>query len=94
MADAVSALPFTTEFQVKPDQTGVIDLFHKWRLLHGNEARILFIRSILVSNCQTAMISFFAFFLLSLGLVLKVSFRVRFRIWISLLFSDFSKDQT
>ena len=48
----------------------VIDLFHKWRLLHGNEARILFSQSILVSNYQTDMISFLAFFLLSI----RVSF--------------------
>ena len=63
-----------------------IDLFHKWRLLHGNEARMLFSQSILVSNYQTDMISFLAFLLLSI--------RVRFRIWIILLFSDFSKDKT
>ena len=36
-----------------------IDLFHKCRLLHGNEARMLFFQSILVSNYQTNMISFF-----------------------------------
>ena len=47
-----------------------IDLFHKWRLLHGNEARMLFSQSILVSNCQTDMISFWAFFLVSI----RVSF--------------------
>ena len=47
-----------------------IDLFHKWRLLHGNEARMLFSQSILVSNYQTDMISFLAFFLLSI----RVSF--------------------
>ena len=41
-----------------------IDLFHKWRLLHGNEARMLFSQWILVSNYQTDMISFLAFFLL------------------------------
>ena len=64
------------------------DLFHKWRVLHENEACMLFSQSILVSNYQTDMISFLAFFLLSI----RVSFRVR--IWIILLFSDFSKDKT
>ena len=48
----------------------LIDVFHKWRLWHGNEARMLFSRSILVSNYQTDMISFLAFFLLSI----RVSF--------------------
>ena len=43
-----------------------IDLFHKWRLLHGNEARILFSQSILVSNYQTDMISFLAYSLSSI----------------------------
>ena len=33
-----------------------INLFHKWRLLHGNEASMLFSQSILVSNYQTDMI--------------------------------------
>ena len=47
---------------------------------------MLFSRSILVSNYQTNMISFLAFFLLSI--------RVRVRIWIILLFSAFSKDKT
>ena len=47
-----------------------IDLFHNCRLLHGNEARMLFSQSILVSNYQSDMISFFAFFLLSI----RVSF--------------------
>ena len=69
-----------------------IDLFHKWRLWHGNEIHMLFSQSILVSNYQTDMISFFL--LSMLGLVFKVSFTVRFRIWIILLFSDFSKDKT
>ena len=32
-----------------------IDVLHKWRLRHGNEARMLFSRSILVSNYQTDM---------------------------------------
>ena len=59
---------------------GYIDLFHKWRLLHENEARMLFSQSILVSNYQTDLISFLAFYLLSIRLVFKVSFRVRFRI--------------
>ena len=45
---------------------------------------MLFSRSILVSNYQTNMISFLAFFLLS----------IRVRIWIILLFSAFSKDKT
>ena len=44
--------------------------FHKWRLLYGNEARMLFSQWILVSNYQTDMISFLAFFLLSI----RVSF--------------------
>ena len=57
-----------------------IDVFHKWRLWHGNEARMLFSQSILVSNYQTDLISFLAFYLLSIRLVFKVSFRVRFRI--------------
>ena len=43
-----------------------IDLFHKWRLLNGNEARILFSQSILVSNYQTDKISFLAYSLLSI----------------------------
>ena len=43
-----------------------VDLFHKWRLLHGNEARILFSQSILVSNYQTDKISFLAYSLLSI----------------------------
>ena len=30
-----------------------IDVFHKWRLWHGNEACMLFSRSRLVSNYQT-----------------------------------------
>ena len=47
-----------------------IDVFHKWRLWHGNEARMLFSQSILVSNYQTDMISFLAFLLLSI----RVSF--------------------
>ena len=34
----------------------IIERFHKWLLLHGNEARMLFIRPILVSNYQTDMI--------------------------------------
>ena len=55
---------------------------------------MLFSRWIFVSNYQTDMISFLAFFLLSIGLVFMVSFTVRFRIWIILLFSDFSKDKT
>ena len=67
-----------------------IDVFHKWRLLHGNEARMLFSQSILVSNYQTDMISYH----IISSLVFKVSFRVRFRVWIILLFSDFSKDKT
>ena len=62
------------------------------RLWHGNEVHMLFSQSILVSNYQTDMISFFL--LSMLGLVFKVSFTVRFRIWIILLFSDFSKDKT
>ena len=32
-----------------------IDLFHKWRVLHENEARMLFSQSILVSNYQTSV---------------------------------------
>ena len=46
------------------------DLFHKWRLLHENEARMLLSQSILLSNYQIDMISFFAFSLLSI----RVSF--------------------
>ena len=38
-----------------------IDVFHKWRLWHGNEARMLFSRSILVSNYQTDMFLCFIF---------------------------------
>ena len=53
---------------------------------------MLFSQSILVSNYQTDMISFLAFFLLSIRVSFKVSFRVRFKI--ILLFSDFSKDKT
>ena len=55
--------------------TAKIDLFHRCRLLHGNEFRMLFSQSILDSNYQTDMISFFA-----LTLVFKVSLRVKFRI--------------
>ena len=44
--------------------------FHKWRLLHANEARMLFSQSMLVSNYKIDMISFLAFFLLSI----RVSF--------------------
>ena len=44
--------------------------FHEWRLLHGNEARLLFNQSILFSNYQTDMITFLAFFLLCI----RVSF--------------------
>ena len=51
-------------------QQELIELFHKWRLLHGNEARMLFSQWIFVSNYQTDMISFWAFFLLSI----RVSF--------------------
>ena len=40
---------------------GGIDVFHKWRLWHGNEARMLFSRSILVSNYQTDMFLCFIF---------------------------------
>ena len=47
-----------------------IDVFHKWRLWHGDEARMLFSQSILVSNYQTDMISFLAFSLLRI----RVSF--------------------
>ena len=47
-----------------------IDVFHKWRLWHGNDARMFFSRSILVSNYQTDMISFLAFSRLSI----RVSF--------------------
>ena len=57
-----------------------IDLFHKWRLLHGNEARILFSQSILVSNYQTDRYHFEHFSFQALGLVFKVRFRVRLRI--------------
>ena len=32
-----------------------IDIFHKWRRWHGNEARMLFSRSVLVFNYQTDM---------------------------------------
>ena len=32
-----------------------LDVFHKWRIFHGNEARMLFSRSILVYNYQTDM---------------------------------------
>ena len=39
----------------------VIDVFHKWKLCHGNEARMLFSRSILVSNYQTDMFLCFIF---------------------------------
>ena len=39
----------------------LIDVFHKWRLWHGNEARILFSQSILVSNYQTDMLLCFIF---------------------------------
>ena len=38
-----------------------IDVFHKWRLWHRNEARMLFSRSILVSNYQTDMFLCFIF---------------------------------
>ena len=38
-----------------------IDLFHKWRLLHENEARMLFGQSILVSNYQTDIFLCFIF---------------------------------
>ena len=38
-----------------------IDVFHKWRLWHGNEARILFSQSLLVSNYQTDMFLCFIF---------------------------------
>ena len=47
----------------------IMDLFHKWRFLHGNEARMVFSQSILVSNYQTD-ISFLAFSLL----IIRVSF--------------------
>ena len=47
-----------------------IDLFHKWLLLHGNEACMLFSQSILVSNYQTDMKSFWAFSLL----IIRISF--------------------
>ena len=50
--------------------TANIDLFHRCRLLHGNEFRMLFSQSILDSNYQTEMKSFFA-----LTLVFKVSLR-------------------
>ena len=39
----------------------IIDVFHKWRLWHGNEARMLFSRSILVSNYQTDIFLCFIF---------------------------------
>ena len=38
-----------------------IDVFHKWRLWHGNEARMFFSWSILVSNYQTDMFLCFIF---------------------------------
>ena len=38
-----------------------IDVFHKWTLWHGDEARMLFSRSILVSNHQTDMFLCFIF---------------------------------
>ena len=38
-----------------------IDVFQKWILWHGNEARILFSRSLLVSNYQTYMFLCFIF---------------------------------
>ena len=38
-----------------------IGVFHKWRFWHGNEARMLFSRSILVSNYQTDMVLCFIF---------------------------------
>ena len=38
-----------------------IDVFRKWRLWHGNEARMLFSRSILVFNYQTDMFFCFIF---------------------------------
>ena len=57
-----------------------IDLLHKWRLLHENEARMLFSQSVLISTTKLTLF--------------KVNFRVRFKIWIILLFSDFSKDKT
>ena len=36
-----------------------IDVFHKWRRWHRNEARMLFSRSILVSNYQNDMFLFY-----------------------------------
>ena len=38
-----------------------IDVFYQWRLWHGNEARMLFSRSILVSHYQTDMFLCFIF---------------------------------
>ena len=61
---------FEIYWQSVPDICSFIDLFHKWRLLHGNEARMLFSQSMLVSNYKIDMISFLTFFLLSI----RVSF--------------------
>ena len=47
--------------KLKPLLTLSIDVFHKWRLWHGNETRVLFSRSILVSNYQTDMFLCFNF---------------------------------
>ena len=38
-----------------------IDVFYQWRLCHGNEGRMRFSRSILVSNYQTDMFLCFIF---------------------------------
>ena len=70
-----------------------MDLFHKWRLLHGNETCVLFSQSTsdyLFPTTKLTWYYFWHFFSFEgLGLVFKVSFRIR----IILLFSDFSRDK-
>lgn len=46
------------------------DLFHKWRLLHRNEALVLFSRAVLVSNYNTGMTGISPLLSTILGLVL------------------------